>query len=484
MSLHASEIALVAAAIDTALQGASIREVFSPLQHHRIVLLCRSVGRNDYLQFCLDPAYCRIGRVPGKPVCADAPHPFVMLLRKNLVGKRIQAIQVIEGDRVVRVHLESAAGIEYLVAELTSRHANLFLLSADDRITGSFFPNRSTLRTLVPGAAYTPPFHHPNDDMPNRFQNEANPEAAVEALYSAKEAAAETEALRARLRRRLQKDLKKKEKLQRALKTDIANAEQADRLAGCAEVLKAHLGNVQKGSTEHAAVDFEGHPMIIPLDPKLGPVENMQRMFDKAGRLRRAAKPIAARLEAVSREVDALRLRTTQIEAADGTELNRIRRDMPEPARPPKSGASTAPGPVARLPYREFSIFSGRPARVGRGAKDNDELTLRYAKPDDLWLHVRGAPGSHVVVPMGRKEAPHPDLLIDAAHLAAHFSSMKGQSDVEVLYTRKRYVQKQRGTAAGAVRLLKEKSIQLRVDEARIRRILQSDAAIPDFNRR
>ena len=105
-----------------------------------------------------------------------------------------------------------------------------------------------------------------------------------------------------------------------------------------------------------------------------------------------------------------------------------------------------------------------------------DLLTLRHTKPDDLWLHVRNAPGSHVTVPMGRKEDPHPALLVDAAHLAAHFSTLKGSADVEVIYTRRRYVQKQKGAAPGSVRLLREKCIVLRAEPDRIDRLLHGEA--------
>jgi predicted ribosome quality control (RQC) complex YloA/Tae2 family protein len=78
---------------------------------------------------------------------------------------------------------------------------------------------------------------------------------------------------------------------------------------------------------------------------------------------------------------------------------------------------------------------------------------------------------------MGRNEDPLPDLLVDAAHLAAHFSTLKGDSDVEVIYTRRRYVQKPRGAAHGSVRLLREKTINLRVEPSRLEKILRGQAS-------
>jgi predicted ribosome quality control (RQC) complex YloA/Tae2 family protein len=77
-----------------------------------------------------------------------------------------------------------------------------------------------------------------------------------------------------------------------------------------------------------------------------------------------------------------------------------------------------------------------------------------------------------VVVPLGRGEEPSPELLVDAALLAAHFSDARGDTDVEVTWTRRRYVQKPRGAPPGSVRLLREKTILLEVDPDRLARLL------------
>jgi predicted ribosome quality control (RQC) complex YloA/Tae2 family protein len=203
----------------------------------------------------------------------------------------------------------------------------------------------------------------------------------------------------------------------------------------------------------------------------------MNRLFDKARRLNRAVNPIETRIAGVNALIENLIQQEAETLAADGDTLLA---SVGQPHSKSTSKTSKSRGTQERLPYREFTVFSGRPARVGRTARDNDILTLRHAKPDDLWLHVRNAPGSHVVVPMGRKEDPHPRLLIDAAHLAVHFSSLKGQSDVEVLYTRRRYVQKRKGASPGTVRLIKEKSITLRVEEDRILKILHGESVYQD----
>jgi predicted ribosome quality control (RQC) complex YloA/Tae2 family protein len=113
---------------------------------------------------------------------------------------------------------------------------------------------------------------------------------------------------------------------------------------------------------------------------------------------------------------------------------------------------------------------------VGRGAAENDQLTVRVAKGNDLWLHVRGRTGAHVVLRLPRGGAPDQESLIDAAHLAAWFSDARGESAPEVVYTRAKHVRKVKGAAPGAVTYSQERGLALRVEPARVERLLRDGA--------
>src|SRR5207237_5880232 len=130
-------------------------------------------------------------------------------------------------------------------------------------------------------------------------------------------------------------------------------------------------------------------------------------------------------------------------------------------------------GGMARLPYRTFRSASGARILVGRSARDNDELTLRVARGNDVWLHARGVQGSHVVVP-GAGDAPDARVLGDAALLAAHFSSARGASGVEVSWTRVKYVRK--AAAPGAVTYSQEKTLRVQLDDTRLRALLATES--------
>jgi predicted ribosome quality control (RQC) complex YloA/Tae2 family protein len=127
-----------------------------------------------------------------------------------------------------------------------------------------------------------------------------------------------------------------------------------------------------------------------------------------------------------------------------------------------------------RVPYLEYLAWRGQRVLVGRGATDNDRLTTKVARPQDLWLHARGVPGAHVVVPLEKDAVCPSELLVDAATLAAYHSDARDEDTVEVHYTPRRYVRKPRKSAPGQVALDREKVLTLRVEKARLERLLAS----------
>jgi predicted ribosome quality control (RQC) complex YloA/Tae2 family protein len=115
-----------------------------------------------------------------------------------------------------------------------------------------------------------------------------------------------------------------------------------------------------------------------------------------------------------------------------------------------------------RLPYREFVLGKER-LWVGRSSRDNDELTLRFAKPQDIFFHVHGSPGSHVILKRDSKDqAIDKDVLTQAAQVAAYFSKAKHAGLVPVVYAEARFVRKPRKAPAGTVSVEREKTIMVR----------------------
>lgn len=139
------------------------------------------------------------------------------------------------------------------------------------------------------------------------------------------------------------------------------------------------------------------------------------------------------------------------------------------PAAPRVAAERTSVEP--RRSYKRFTSRGGLEIRVGRSAKDNDVLTFHDSSPDDVWLHARGASGSHVVLRWTREEAPPAADLEDAALLAAWHSRARGSTVVPVDWARRRYVRKPRGAAPGSVVLQRAQTVFARPTAAAIRAI-------------
>jgi predicted ribosome quality control (RQC) complex YloA/Tae2 family protein len=99
---------------------------------------------------------------------------------------------------------------------------------------------------------------------------------------------------------------------------------------------------------------------------------------------------------------------------------------------------------------------------AGKTEEDNDRLSLKLARPDDLWFHVRGMPGSHVVLQGPEGEEPARALREQAAAIAAWHSKARAGGVVAVSCTRARYVTKPRGAPPGTVQIRKETVLKVR----------------------
>ena len=486
MSLDAREIEEVVAEL-APLAGSRVESVTVRADRCLTVQLRGAAGPAAVL-LSAEPDLTRIHAVRTRSPAARAPFAFQAAARRELEGARLVRLRAVPGERVVELDFERAAGPVRLVAELTGRHGNLFLVGADGRIRAAAARGPAGQRRLVPGSPYVAlPAREAEPARAPRFLPEPGAafplSAAIERAYDEREAARALAEARRRLREPLRAGIARARRTLEKLAEEAARVPAAEADRRVADLLKQQLHGLRRGAREVVLVEWtvEGPREVrVALDPALGPKQNMERYYRRARRIAESAARVAERTAEVRALDAALRHLAAAVKEALPADLPRLERE----ARRLGAGPRPAPPPRRRReeplpPYRSFRSLAGVPIWVGRGAEENDALTVRLARGNDLWMHARGRPGAHVVVRLGRGRAPDQETFLDAAHLAAHFSDARGQSPVEVAATRAKHVRKPRGAAPGAVTYGQEKVVLLRLEPSRLERLLAEEEGAP-----
>jgi hypothetical protein len=238
------------------------------------------------------------------------------------------------------------------------------------------------------------------------------------------------------------RELKKAERLLRNLTTDLERAERYKEFRHRGNLLATNRHLLTPGMKELSVRDYSGGRMVkIPLDPRLGPEQNIKRYFTRAKKGEKGLLIIRDRRREIADEIPRLRAKVESISRL--TDPDDIIALIP---RPQFAAAGTAqrddPG------FRRYRLDGRHTVYVGRNNKENDLLTHRFAGPGDLWFHAQGVAGSHVILKGATRSTPK-RILEKAAAVAAHFSKARHSTTVPVVYTEKRYVRKPRRAKPG-----------------------------------
>ncbi|HWP81378.1 MAG TPA: NFACT family protein [Bacteroidota bacterium] len=266
--------------------------------------------------------------------------------------------------------------------------------------------------------------------------------------------------------RKLRQAVEKTERTLKKVEEEAKLLERAGEYELYAKLLMANLSSLAKGMKEATLENLYSpsrERVTIPLEPSLLPSKNAERYFEKAKKSRRAFEESKERIDRLHEEWEMLNelmreLETIQTEDRFREFLSRHERRLT--AAGIRSGKQKEKEERARVPFRVFAVEGGFTVWVGKSNENNDLLTLKYAKPNDLWFHVRAASGSHVVLKMETgKGEPGKRTLEQAAAIAAYYSKMKTAKHVPVAMTLKKYVRKPKGAPAGTVTIEREKLI-------------------------
>jgi predicted ribosome quality control (RQC) complex YloA/Tae2 family protein len=231
-----------------------------------------------------------------------------------------------------------------------------------------------------------------------------------------------------------------------AVDARLEDAGERERLRLCGDALYTHAHEVPAGASTF--VPSTNLALTIPLDPELDAKENARRYYTRYRKATDALPHLERRREALRARREALDELAFETERAEPATLAELESTLDQIEGRPVRRAASSTRP--RAPMR-VERPSGARIYVGRSPRENVEVTFRIARPDDLWFHARGIPGSHVVLQPAPGTVPHDDDLAAAADLAATHSRARNAPRVEIDYTERKYVRKQRDGAPGLV---------------------------------
>lgn len=274
---------------------------------------------------------------------------------------------------------------------------------------------------------------------------------AMDEFYHARDMAERIAQKSASLHRTLKTNIERLEKKLALQREALLGSERMEEYRICGELLNANLYAVKKGAKSVTLPNYfdpDMKPIDIPLDVKLSPPQNAQRYFKLYQKARGARTLAAEQIKKTSEELDYLEGQMDNLDKCEGeSELSELREEL---ERYGYVRRNTNRRTIKQLPPSaplRLMAPSGRTILIGRNNLQNDKLTFS-AEPNEIWLHVKDAPGSHVII-VG--EDPDDETIVYAARLAAAYSKNGSSSKVAVDYTKRRFVKKPSGARPGFV---------------------------------
>ena len=226
-----------------------------------------------------------------------------------------------------------------------------------------------------------------------------------------------------------------------------------ERLRQLGDIVTANIHKIVKGQTTVACEDFYDEEMKvidIPISPILSPQQNAAKFYKDYSRMKNAEKELTRQIELGETELYYLKSVLEELSRAQtDAELEEIKRELQEGGYLRPDGGKKKVK-AAKLQPMRFESTDGYPIYVGRNNKQNDELTFKLARKDDIWCHASKVHGSHVIISCGGTTPPD-DTITQAAQLAAYYSETTGGQNIPVDVTPVKQVKKIPGGKPGMV---------------------------------
>ncbi len=461
-----------------------------------------SRGREAVFVFSVRPGKPGLDWIPGKGPRASthaSRSGFDLSLNKLLSGRKVIGLEAIPRERSLVLWIENGSaehpkGAYGLVLTLIPALPEALLIEAPtSRIEGGPFSivvrSRVSASDSAGGGEYLAPdgARSPADLVVREAGF-----ASLEAYRKQSQENLDLEAFELRMgraRTRIAQELKQaKTRLAQNRRTETEARNERD-YRHLGDLLKSAMGMNPPLSAKNTrtVTDWEsGAETEIPCDPKLSLKEQVEKFYSAAKRKERRISEAGLRaatflekiekLDRMQAELDRIAISALRGKAKLG-ELEPFEKNLGLSVGAPEGaeakalrGAAGGKGSKAGWSGKTFVSKEGLPILVGRSKDENLELTFRFARGNDLWMHVKGKPGAHVVIPLRSKKNASLETLLDAAYLCLHYSGGAEWGKTEVDYTQKKHVKRIRDSSEASY--VQNKTLIVEVDRMRLQALL------------
>ncbi|TVQ24187.1 MAG: fibronectin-binding domain-containing protein [Spirochaetaceae bacterium] len=451
-----------------------IQQVYQPDFRNLVFELYRP-GARIFLLLSLEQGRTRLHETSRKPRKSRKVQRFEAFLKARIRGGRIISADQPESERVVRFVIERASEQTILWLRLWGGAANLIATDTDLTILDCFF--RRPKRNEISGAVFDTGFLRNSEpggaQARERFIVRDFPDSDtlnehLDSFYHGQIEEESVDKIRSEcislIRRRESSLQARLDDVQRG----IIEADSSEQYRHQADLILSSLHVIEDRAESVTTTDWanENREITLQLDPHMSPSENAQMLYQKAQKAEERRQDLIDKQSGIRALLEDLRALEEQAQETDSIrELTAIRFQVAPSDRASGNELKTA-SPGLRFESNGFIIL------VGRNARENDALLRRHVRGNDLWLHTRDYPGGYVFVLHRGSKSPPLETLIDAGHLAVHYSQASAEKLVDLYYTQVKYLRRARDAGTGTVLPTQEKNFVVRMEAERLQKLL------------
>lgn len=456
--INSSFVILICNELNKEIAGGRIDKIQQPAKDI-IILSIRNNQKRYKLLISCEPRNCRIHLTKTEFESPLNPLKFCTVLRKNINGGIINKFLQLNDDNIISIQIncydEFGRNNDYsLIIELFNKCPNTILIDNNDLIIDCVNKNR-----IYPGLKYRLPdkplFETPKDEIIH-LENYNSLSEYLDDYYSKNELVRINLLKTKEIRKSISSAIKRISKKIETQNLELNKSRNRDEIKHTADLILSNIWKIKKSDSILICKDFynNNENITITLDPFLSPQDYCNKLYKKYSKLKKAEGYLLEQIKIGNEQLSYLYSVLDLLNRAESdTDINLLIDEVKNLGFIKNNRNSNylklRNCKLKNEPF-EYFLSNGMKVLVGKNNIQNDLITFKIARNNDVWFHVKDYHGSHVVLITENKEVCSDDIL-ECAKLAAEHSELKSNSGVEVNYCDIRYVHRKPNSYPGNV---------------------------------